>query len=285
MHHLRHSRYDYEQKKHFHPGMFALIAHCAYADFIISPRLPIAVSGNGPFFVFQSDARSVRFQEVHAASDFSSVVGPVFISEFSLWRAAGSLPIDLTLSSVAMHFSTTITGPHQLSRTFADNVGSDETAVFSGPLRLFDSGGEFGISIPLQTPFYYDPERGNLLMDIWNYNTAPHPSGGTYGIEWQGTFSESVGGLSSLDAAATIGNTYGGGMIIRFTVTPVPEPSSWLLLAFSGAVLAAFRWSSSIKKKEKHESMKGSPMGAIGQVGSAEDGVSEEVERANDCLH
>jgi hypothetical protein len=67
-----------------------------------------------------------------------------------------------------------------LSATFANNVGADDTVVFSGPLSLSSaftgpSAGpkDFDIVITLQTPFLYDPSAGNLLLDVRNF------SGGT----------------------------------------------------------------------------------------------------------
>jgi len=218
-----------------------VLTQCGFADSVLSPNPhSIGHSSYGPFFITESLAGSTRFQEVHGAVDFRSVGSPMFITEFALWRGLGSDPIDVTLPSIVIHFSTTAGVPHQLSSTFAGNIGPDEASVFSGALHLVDTGGEFGISIPLQTPFYYDPQRGNLLMDIWNYDTIPDPGG--YGINWQGTWSDSVSGLSTVRNAGELsGALYDGGMITRFTVIPVPEPSPWLLLVVGMAVIVLFR--------------------------------------------
>ncbi|NIP17252.1 MAG: hypothetical protein GWM87_03150, partial [Xanthomonadales bacterium] len=67
--------------------------------------------------------------------------------------------------------------PGSLSLTFADNIGSDNTVVFSGPLTLTsaDIGGpprDFDIIINLQTPFFYDPGDGNLLLDVRRYDVS-----------------------------------------------------------------------------------------------------------------
>ena len=57
-----------------------------------------------------------------------------------------------------------------LSSTFADNVGPDNTQVFSGPFQtavtFTGDPTNFEVVINFTTPFYYDPTKGNLLLDI-----------------------------------------------------------------------------------------------------------------------
>jgi hypothetical protein len=213
------------------------------AEFIISPTTPNDGNGNyGAFFIPARLAPSVRYQELRSASDFSSFGSPLLITEFSLWRHPLSLPIDFTLPNVAVHFSTTTRSPVEISRVFAENIGANETTVLSGPLHLVDTGGEYGIRIPLQTPFLYDPSQGNLLMDFWNYQTVSTPENAQYSAYFASTFAISIWFTAAGDAAAVRGTTAStGGLFTRFTVTPVPEPSTWLLLAAAVATLAFAR--------------------------------------------
>jgi len=114
-----------------------------------------------------------RYQQVYLASEFGS--GSCNINEIRFrtdaFNPAG--PNMRTQNDVAIQFSTTSVSPMTLSTTFANNIGSDVTNVFSGNLA-------FGISPPcglpgpcpfdtiinLQTPFPYNPSMGNLLLDI-----------------------------------------------------------------------------------------------------------------------
>jgi hypothetical protein len=71
---------------------------------------------------------------------------------------------------VRISLSTTSRAPDNLSATFADNVGVDESVVFSGDL-VFTSANDsvpggtraFDILIKLTNEFNYDPSLGNLL--------------------------------------------------------------------------------------------------------------------------
>jgi hypothetical protein len=60
---------------------------------------------------------------------------------------------------------------------FAENLGSNLTIVFGrGPL-LLDSGGRgTAVDVKFQTPFFYNPSDGNLLLEVKNYE----PISGSY---------------------------------------------------------------------------------------------------------
>src|SRR5207248_2335779 len=120
-----------------------------------------------------------RLQQVFGAADFRDAGAPLRITELSF--AAYDRPIDVTLPNIAIHVSTTSKPVDGLSATFAQNIGPDDTVVFSGPLHFFQSGtgpsgfsGEiYDIHIELQTPYVYDSAQGNLLVDFFNYQSLP----------------------------------------------------------------------------------------------------------------
>jgi hypothetical protein len=63
--------------------------------------------------------------------------------------------------------------PSSIRFTFDENVGADETLVYSGPIvnstqNIGPSEGPkvFDMIVELQTPFYYDPTQGHLLFDL-----------------------------------------------------------------------------------------------------------------------
>jgi hypothetical protein len=84
-----------------------------------------------------------------------------------------------TLAHIQIRLSTTSRDPEALSRTFADNVGEDETLVFDGPLPISSAftgspmgPKEFDIVVPLTQPFVYGPGLGSLLVEIRNFASS-----------------------------------------------------------------------------------------------------------------
>jgi hypothetical protein len=75
--------------------------------------------------------------------------------------------------TLLIYASTTTRSVAGLSATFAENIGADNTLVFSGTLNwatgnLPGPGNtrQFDVVFPFTTPFLYDPAAGNLLLDI-----------------------------------------------------------------------------------------------------------------------
>jgi len=163
----------------------------------VSVLSPAALYGSGVDLVVPNDAENQegndasvvpfviavggteRYQQVYEASQFSAVkAGGSFVTEIYFrpdcyYGTGGSLTTNLLVN-----FSTTSKMPDQLSSVFAENVGQDDTRVF-GPGKLI-AGGEGGPTnncprglftgdslnrILLDTPFFYNPARGNLLLD------------------------------------------------------------------------------------------------------------------------
>ena len=158
-----------------------LVATPASAQTIVVPRILQAVEGESnlcfPFDLGDYSFNSQRYQQVYADSEFRDFVGPVRITAIafrpdSQWgnSFAGLLP------KIQINLSTTAAVPGRLSPVFLENVGPDDTIVFTGPLALSSNftgpaGGpkDFDIRIELKTPFLYDPKAGNLLMDVRNF--------------------------------------------------------------------------------------------------------------------
>ena len=117
--------------------------------------------------------------------------------------------------------------------TLSNNVGADNTLVFSGPLPGLAGG---VLHIVLSTPYTYDPANGNLLMDLFS-------SGGSGGGVFMDARNGTAGGLFS--RAMTPGCCSGDsdwGLVTGFS-TGVPEPSTWalMLLGFAGLGAAGYR--------------------------------------------
>jgi hypothetical protein len=155
------------------------------ATTIVAPNSLATVEGNAnngfPFNITEFNLSSQRYQQVFAASEFLSLSGPQLLTQIAFRPdAEGGAAFSSTISSIQINLSTTSAAPDGLSTTFADNVGVDNTVVFSGALSLSSAftgpaagPKDFDIVINFQVPFLYDPTAGNLLLDVRNF------SGGT----------------------------------------------------------------------------------------------------------
>jgi hypothetical protein len=186
--------------------------------------------GGGPF----------RYQQVFDASQFSSInLAGGWINGMILRADGGSVlgGPGYSVPSLQINFSTTSKLPDGLSSTFAQNVGADDTVVFGPALRgvgaLYVNGSSPQPFYELQAisfsnPFFYDPLRGNLLMDIRN-NSGGTGSGAFDAELTSGDAISSVIGFSDSQTAFYNGSY---GLIFDFQVTPVPEPSSMFIFLF-----------------------------------------------------
>jgi hypothetical protein len=115
----------------------------------------------------------IRYQQVFDASQFSRLnPGGGLINRIAFRGHGPGIPFTATVPQLQVNLSTTSKSPDNLSSTFTDNVGSDDTQVFSGPLHtavtFTGDPTNFEVVINFSKPFYYDPTKGNLLLDIRN---------------------------------------------------------------------------------------------------------------------
>src|SRR5438477_624549 len=107
-------------------------------NYIVSPSPLGQLTGyEGPFLATLDEAPSIRYQQVYGRADFLGRVNGAHLIT-GLTFSAPSL--DITLSTVEIHLSTTQKQPDGLSSAFSQNVGLDETEVFAGSLHLFSTG-------------------------------------------------------------------------------------------------------------------------------------------------
>ncbi len=118
-------------------------------------------------------AQPIRYQQVFKSSEFSRLnPGGGLINRIAFRGHGPGIPFAGAIPQLQVNLSTTSKAPDELSSTFASNVGSDDTQVFSGALATavsYDGDPtDFEIVISFNTPFYYDPAKGNLLLDVRN---------------------------------------------------------------------------------------------------------------------
>jgi hypothetical protein len=203
-------------------------------DLVQNPNQMIA-----PFLSWSTDAPSLRYQQVYQASGFFGLgTSPFLINELVFYPSGASPTPTAVLPDVRIDFSTTSKAADALSTVFADNVGANDTVVYSGALNFFLSApGVYRIL--LQTPFLFDPSAGNLLMEVRNFQTVPPPPGGIRAYnEAEVTLGDGVSGAFAGDVNALRGSVGTGGLVTGLVGTLVPEPATWALLLTAGVVYA-----------------------------------------------
>lgn len=211
----------------------------AQPSFTVVPNSYAGTEG-GTSATYPFSQSSMRYQQVFAASQFS---GTGTITQIS-FRAdgpsysQGTLFLPTPVANVTITLSTTTAQPGAMSKTFANNLTSTPTTVYSGTLMMSSSctgpsGGPnaFDTRVYLTTPFTYDPSQGNLLLDV-TVNPGSAPSVPTLDAETtsSGQVTSRVYGTPS---SATSGTADNKGMIVQFTFGNFAIPTSshigWLI--------------------------------------------------------
>ena len=194
------------------------------------------------------NSTSFRFQQVFDASQFAFVGGATArIDRISL-RIDGASVHDVALSfgGSSVQLSTTLRTPDGLSPIFADNRGSDGVTIWNGGLSLggvaqpgaMPQNWPFAGLIPVFTPFYYIPSHGNLLLDVAASGGQPFLPGS---LDAHSVTGDSMSWVWSADGNSASGTLSTLGLVTRFDITVVPEPSVWLLVGLGLIVMGAVR--------------------------------------------
>ncbi|HEY9173423.1 MAG TPA: hypothetical protein VI136_14145 [Verrucomicrobiae bacterium] len=149
------------------------------------------------------------------------------------------------MSNIQINLSTTIRAPDDLSATFAANVGVDDTVVFGpGSWGVGASGAPcpagFEDGLLCEVPFYYDPARGNLLMDVRvrHPHALGHPVDNEFAHDGMNQMGDSISRVYAWDADATVATQVdSSGIITEFGYNPVPS-----LTVFRTNSAVAIRW-------------------------------------------
>ena len=116
-----------------------------------------------------------RMQQLYLADEFESLPPGKSLITRARWRTDGNLdvPQTVTADQWIARMSTTPKGLNNLDQQFSENLGSDDTVVYDGPVewQITDAdpvGGprDFEFDLAFETAFPYDPQQGNLLLDL-----------------------------------------------------------------------------------------------------------------------
>jgi hypothetical protein len=174
------------------------------------------------------------YQQIYASSDFSGTIKVTNLEFFNTEFLNGGTP---DAGTYTISLSTTSTPVDGLSSTFSDNLGLNNTVVFTGSLSSLSGG---VLHILLSKPFTYDPTQGNLLMDV--YSADANQPGTLLFLDTNGENGGNGGIFSRGYGAGNVENNYG--LVTGFsTGSAVPEPSTWamVVLGFAGLAFAGFR--------------------------------------------
>jgi len=154
-------------------ALVALLGSAARAQVVV-PNAQTTVEGNfnnlHPFSCRSLTLNSERYQQVYRGTEIGT--GNILEIRFRGDGTTDSSFGSTTFPGVVITLSSTTAAPDALSTTFANNVGSDVTTVFSGSLTLASAASmmvprPFDITITLTTPFFFDAAAGkNLLLDV-----------------------------------------------------------------------------------------------------------------------
>ena len=184
------------------------------------------LNGNARFTPF--DFSLARFQQVYDSSVFSTLKesggGWIEIIHFRL--EPPSHLVTTAVENLQLNISTTLRGADELSAVFNQNPGLDDRVVV-GPRRVvIFSGGGFGVSFTPSQPFFYDPSRGNLLLDFRVYEGVDVSQPGQEIV--LDAFNSGADSVSSVYGIGetnlpTSGQVSTLGLATAFLVTPIPK--------------------------------------------------------------
>jgi hypothetical protein len=226
-------------------GVSSSAVPTCYAAFVVVPNSLANVEGNS---AAETDPNS-REQQVYASSQFSALGSSAYITQMAFRPDAqfGSA-FTATNSFLQVDLSTTARTPGGLSTVFAENVGVDNTVVYSGSITFSsaftgppEGPKDFDVIINFTKPFLYTPTAGNLLADfrtvgpLWGSQNSYMDfvrDSGTFGVV--STLAANINAPSGITSAE--------GYVTRFSFTPVPEPAALVLGAEAALALLGAAW-------------------------------------------
>lgn len=217
----------------------------AYPFPVILPAGSEGLVGNSSAFEpFAIGNNSIRYQQVFTPLGMPQIYGAqAFWISGMIFRqdeaAFGNYRADINFQ---VNLATTSRRPDGLSTLFADNVGTDDLAVFPRTtMTIVASPGHYSSPvIEFTQPFYYDTRAGNLLLDVRYFGSTPFPE--LTRLDAVNFPDDDTSRIWANSVGATSGTADSLGLVLGFYVTPIPEPATATLLICGAAVLGlAFR--------------------------------------------
>jgi PKD repeat protein len=200
---------------------------------VIPANYAAAEAGSSATNPWNVTAATQRVQYCYDSSYFAAagITGPVVITSMR-WRANAAAATSTwtggTYQEVLMDLSTPSANYQSLSTSLDTNHGADRTNVKSTPVSVLSGTGngagvpgQWHVVVPFDTPFVYDPNAGDFLMDIktglWSGGTSFSQD-----LDFNATTVTGSRVLASSSSGFTTGTvTNGYAPVVEFTYAPV----------------------------------------------------------------
>ena len=224
---------------------------------IYSPPGTVLTDGNAyslmPFSLFAAGAQSARYQQVFSSADFvSRLPSGGFLTDMYLRIDQPSGHGFSSSLEMQIDLSTTQSGIGQLNSVFGNNIGPDDTTVIGRGLRQltasyspFASVEPFNFHFNFEKPMYYDPQGGNLLLDVRTFNpdyVFPDPFQFHKVPPLDGVDNAGAVSITALSVDSLSGNLSSVGLVALFVARPIPEPGTGMLLLLSAGLFVPWLW-------------------------------------------
>lgn len=217
-------------------GSLLMYSTTSYASNVVFPGDYINEDApNQNFLPFTPYATS--FQQIYDASIFGSQ--PITISGIAFRSDSGPSagnydPFLAPQYGISASLSTSRTSVSSFSTVFRDNFGSDAIDVFTGPItfalkgnRVGEETNYFDVIIPFERSFLYNPEKGDLLLQI--VTQGGYPIAGLDAVSFSaGSRRTWVDGTAGVNSVGYTTDAYT--IVTQFMISPVPEPATWMTL-------------------------------------------------------
>lgn len=239
-----HSRIAHRRERTFRAisvvGAIAMLGLTTSSEIIVLPPIAEDSDGTGSVQMLAEDA--IRMQSVFDTEMLTSEMpAGAWINGIGLRvnRVAG--PFSLSIDSIQVSLSTTPVRAGGLSWTFSENLGPDVTQVAFAESLAWDfnvpeSRVMFTPIIPFDSPFFYNPAAGSLLVDVVVRNPSENIAWDYHGVgshEGSGFF---VFHSSMATPDIALNPNRGDSPVLRLDFQSIPEPAS-IWLAGMGIVL------------------------------------------------
>jgi len=224
----------------FVTGLTAHALPAAAAPVVVPPGYAAseAPDQNGyPFGGVELDCgRPFHYQQVYDGSQ----VGSGFINSVAFRLEANSTTDygPSTFRNLRVTLSSTSRNVDNLSATFANNIGADETLAYQGDFTaslkdFIAQPNPFGFVIPVHNRFQFDGTSSNLLVDI-RFNSCEIPTITSFdAVSGSGLVSRAY-----FPGESASGNTDSIGLITQFDVTPGGDlhgiAGNWAVVGHNG---------------------------------------------------
>ena len=158
----------------------ALAAAAVAQSPLVVPAVAAAADGNSST-TYPFDIAAGRYLYIYDSSHFTAagVTAPILITQIRYRANAATANWTGSSATMQMDLSTAPIDHLAVSTTWNANHGANRATVFNGALAIpagtsaAGTPGPFHVTVPLATPFFYDPNLGDLTIDTIHSGLTP----------------------------------------------------------------------------------------------------------------